>query len=217
MWFRHHSQTLRLDHSVCWRQDQRWKFSRRKKMRIQFPCFFRSFNNRVFLSRRSWTIAALNREQGFPGRSQTLSSHFFLPFWTQWRLKFFFSVPVLSFSGMSRIRMPFISFWMAAKRLAKKDDLALKAQGLVSAWDRWWTLNVLMASLPVTWDLRDQGRTFRDFEAFNVLTSYEKSFCRRSAALKSQFLKPARNKMNISICLAAITRYLTLSNFYKYN
>ena len=28
---RHHSQTLRRDHSVCWRQDPRWKFSYRNK------------------------------------------------------------------------------------------------------------------------------------------------------------------------------------------
>ena len=29
--FRHHSQMLWYDHSVCWRQDQRWMFSHREK------------------------------------------------------------------------------------------------------------------------------------------------------------------------------------------
>ena len=56
---RHHSQMLRRDDSVYWRQDQRWKLSHWKKTKIWVPWW--SFNKLFFLSRYFWTIAALNR------------------------------------------------------------------------------------------------------------------------------------------------------------
>ena len=58
---RHTSQTLRPDHSVCWRLDQQWNFLI-QKVRIQFWESFRSFNKRVLLSSRLWTVFAFNRD-----------------------------------------------------------------------------------------------------------------------------------------------------------
>ena len=45
---RYHSQTLRPKHSVCWRQDQRRKFSYRNKMKIRFRDSSGPFNKRCF-------------------------------------------------------------------------------------------------------------------------------------------------------------------------
>ena len=107
--------TLRSDHSVCWRQEKRWKFSRWNKMKILFPVFFKLFNKRVLLYRRFWTIAALNR--GFLQRLRYFLSSFW-PSWTQYRLKFCSAVIVFSYSSIACFRRPFDGFLANKLRLS---------------------------------------------------------------------------------------------------
>ena len=90
---------LRPTHSVCWRQYQRWKFLHRKKIRIRFPWLFTSFNNWCSSPDVSGTLMHSTEV------TWNVLDTFFLFFkssWTQWRLKFSSSVPVLSFSCTGR-------------------------------------------------------------------------------------------------------------------
>ena len=62
---RHHSQTLRPDHSVCWRQDPHWKLSHRK-YEDSISWFFRPFYKPVLTILKQCCV-----QHWLPGISQT--------------------------------------------------------------------------------------------------------------------------------------------------
>ena len=93
---RHHSQTLRPDHSVCWRQanDESFLIG---KYQDSIPVILRATNG-------CYSPEASESLLHSTGLFWNISD-FFLPFllpWTQWRLKCYYSVLILSFSWIGR-------------------------------------------------------------------------------------------------------------------
>ena len=120
-------------------------------------------------------IAVFNR--GFSKRLR-LFSPIFLPSWLQWRMKFSSSDSVLSFSGMGRFRIIFMTSWFTAYGLSDRGRSFRNSEPLKHCFT-WWTVILLT------------------FSCFKI----------------SGFLKPTCKKVNISILLASIRRYLTFGRF----
>ena len=106
---RHYSQMLRPDHSVCWRQDQRWKFSHRKKWRFNF----RDYSGYSTKGRSSPdAYASLLHSIGV---SLNVSDFFLLSFWpswTRWRLNFFLPCQCCHFLTWSVFDGLLMTFWL---------------------------------------------------------------------------------------------------------